>query len=142
VPRQSILRLIKRWRRYEERGNWKRVPRRTRGLYVLYRTGPSNQHEVIYIGVAGLGPGGTGSIRSRLAHHHRSKRKEKKQKKDRWTHYSMFEVHDNITREEIRELEALFLAIFRDDGRIGLTNKQTGSKLFSTLRRELLWKES
>ena len=110
------------------------MPGRTRGLYVLYRNEPSNQHQVIYIGVAGLGRGGTGSIRSRLKRHH--------QKKKRWTHYSVFEVHDNITREEIRELEALFLAIFRHDRRIDLTNKQKGSKSFSKLRRTLAWKES
>jgi len=134
LPRQSILRLIKRWRRYQVRGDWKPVPGRTRGLYVLYRNEPSNQHQVIYIGVAGLGRGGTGSIRSRLKRHH--------QKKKRWTHYSVFEVHDNITREEIRELEALFLAIFRHDRRIDLTNKQKGSKSFSKLRRKLAWKES
>lgn len=138
MPRQSILRLVKRWRRYEERKDWKRVPRRTRGLYVLYSKGPSDKHEVVYIGVAGLGLEGSGSIRSRLGSHHSEKKTSKKKK---WTHYSMFEVHDNITREEIRELEALFLAIFRDDGRIRLTNKQTGSKLFSKLRRELVWKE-
>src|SRR5438132_246122 len=52
---------------------------------------------------------------------------------------SMFEVHDNITREEIMELEAVLLAIFRYDPR-PLTNKQKGSRKLSLLRRKLVWK--
>jgi len=35
-----------------------------------------------------------------------------------WSHFSYFEVHDNVTKEEILELEALLLGIFSDDGRI------------------------
>lgn len=74
-----------------------------------------------YIGIAGIGKDGGGGIRGRLKSH--------QQKKKGWTHYSVFEVHDNVTREEIREFEALLLGIFRHDPRIGLSNKQTG---FST----------
>jgi hypothetical protein len=76
---------------------------------------------VSYIGIAGIGKDGGGGIRGRLKSH--------QQKKKGWTHYSVFEVHDNVTREEIREFEALLLGIFRHDPRIGLSNKQTG---FST----------
>lgn len=50
-----------------------------------------------------------------------------RRKKD-WTHFSFFEVHDNVTSDEIRELEALLLGIFRDDQRIELANKQKGSR--------------
>ena len=56
-----------------------------------------DRYEVCYIGVAGLGVTGGGGIRSRLKSHNA--------KKPDWTHYSLFEVHDNVTREEIRELE-------------------------------------
>jgi hypothetical protein len=119
MPQQAPLRTIKRWKRYEPRGNWKFVPKHTRGLYVLYRKRPRDRYEVSYIGVAGLGPTGGGGMRSRLKSHFT--------KKPGWTHYSLFEVHDNITREEIRETEALLLGIFRHDTRIQLSNKQTGS---------------
>jgi hypothetical protein len=54
----------------------------------------------------------------------------------------MFEVHDNITRDEIRELESLLLAIFRHDPRIALTNKQQGSTRLYRLRSKVLWKAS
>ena len=37
MPRQSLLRLIKRWKRYELRGNWGDVPQNVRGVYVLYQ---------------------------------------------------------------------------------------------------------
>lgn len=37
MPKQSLLRLIKRWRRYEPRGDWKYVAPVTRGIYVLYK---------------------------------------------------------------------------------------------------------
>lgn len=134
MPKQSLLRLIKRWRRYEPRGKWDRVPRRTRGLYVLYRKGSSGEYEAVYIGVAGIGKSGGGGIRGRLKSHHANR-------KD-WTDYSMFEVHDNVSREEIRELEALLLAIFRHDPRIKLANKQKGSKKLYQLRRSSQWEES
>ena len=97
MPRQARLRTIKRWQRYQPRDNWSLVPRNTRGLYVLYRKRKVDRYEVCYIGVAGLGVTGGGGIRSRLKSHNA--------KKPDWTHYSLFEVHDNVTREEIRELE-------------------------------------
>jgi len=127
MPRQSLLRLIKRWKRYEPRKNRTRVSKNTRGVYVLYNHRTTKCHEVVYIGVAGLGKTGGGGIKSRLrTHDHRIKN---------WTHYSFFEVHDNITSQEIRELEALLLGIFRDDPRIKLANKQKGSKNLRLLRK-------
>ena len=133
MPKQSLLRLIKRWKRYELRKNWnKDIPPSTRGVYVLYNNGSPKEYRVVYIGVAGLGLTGGGGIRSRIKRHDRKIKK--------WTHYSAYEVHDNITRDEIREIEALLLSIFRDDKRILLTNKQTGSKKFTLLRRKTRWK--
>jgi hypothetical protein len=70
-------------------------------------------------------------VRSRLRSHDKNRRQ--------WTHYSFFEVHDNIGREEIREIEALLLAIFRDDPRISLENKQRGSLALRTLRGPDPW---
>ena len=132
MPKQSLLRFIKRWKRYESRKNWVKVPKSTRGVYVLYKNGSPKEYRVVYIGVAGLGPTGGGGARSRLKRHDG--------KIKGWTHYSLFEVHDNVTRDEIREIEALLLGIFRHDKRIQLTNKQTGSKKFTQLRRASHWK--
>ena len=53
----------------------------------------------------------------------------------------MFEVHDNVSREEIREIEVLLLAIFRHDPNVDLANKHKGSKKLSQLRQRKLWKD-
>jgi hypothetical protein len=132
MPNQSALRYVKRWRRYQAGDSWRTVPKNTRGIYVLYRSRPSGRFEVCYIGVAGLGKNGTGGIRSRLKSHAKNKKG--------WTHFSLFEVHDNITREEIREFEMLLLGIFRHDRRIQLSNKQTGSRKLYGLRTRSNWK--
>ncbi|MFN0041140.1 MAG: hypothetical protein ACKVP2_16615 [Burkholderiales bacterium] len=132
MPGQSPLRLIKRWRRYQKRGDWTGVPNGTRGIYVLYQSKGTKKHEVVYIGVAGLSKTGRGGIKGRLRSHNRNKKG--------WTHYSFFEVHDNIFTEEIRELEALLLGIFRHDPRIKLLNMQTGSKKLYKLQGAGVWK--
>ena|SRR5215472_6640911 len=129
MPKQSPLRIVKRWKRYRPKEDIHGIPRDTRGFYVLYRKGRGDRWEVRYIGVSGLGE--RGRIDRRLRSHRR--------KKTDWTHFSLFEVHDNITREEIRELEALLLQIFRHDPRIGLANVQKGSRAFSQLRRQRMW---
>jgi hypothetical protein len=98
---------------------------------VLYRQKPPEQVEVAYIGVAGIGNLTRGGIRSRLRSHVK--------RKPGWTHFSFFEVHDNVTGDEIRELEALLLSIFRHDRRIQLSNKQAGSKKLYQLRNAKQW---
>jgi hypothetical protein len=45
-----------------------------------------------------------------------------------WTHYSIFEVHDNVTGDEIRELEGLLLRIFRHDPRIELGENSSAGR--------------
>jgi hypothetical protein len=127
MPQLSLLRLVKRWQRYCPKGTT--VPRGTRGFYVLYNKKRGDRYEVRYIGVSGLGK--KGRVDRRLRSHGR--------KKSDWTHFSLFEVHDNITAGEIRELEALLLQIFRHDNRVQLGNVQKGSRAFSALRRHRLW---
>jgi len=53
---------------------------------------------------------------------------------------SFFEVHDNIFREEILELESLLLRIFRHDSRVKLANVQLGSKILKSLSKDAAWK--
>jgi hypothetical protein len=120
---QAPLRTIKDCRFYLKRGDFSQIRPITRGVYVLYRAKPNQRgkktFEVFYIGVGGVAKNATSGMRGRLKSHH-------KQKED-WTHYSFFEVHDNVSREEILELEGLLLRIFRHDRRIKLDNKQKGS---------------
>ena len=89
---------------------------------------------VAYIGVAGVAKDPDRGIGARLRQHDKSKIK-------RWTHYSFFEVHDNISREEILELESFLLAIFRHDPRIELANKQRSSERFWQLRTDRVWSD-
>src|SRR5260370_42504147 len=99
MSEQSLLKIVKRWRRYELRGDWSRIPPRSRGFYVLYKKrikGVEEKFDVVYIGVAGLGTGVRRGIKGRLKRHD--------DRKKGWTHYSFFEVHDNVPREDIREL--------------------------------------
>jgi hypothetical protein len=130
MPKQSALRIVKRWKRYEPRENYRDVPAMTRGFYVLYENHKAgNEYEVRYIGIGGLG--GKSAIASRIKSHHR--------RKPDWTHFSYFEVHDNISAGEIREMEQLLLAIFADDSRIRLTNIQKGSRNFREARKPAMW---
>lgn len=136
MTEQSLLRLVKRWRSYEPRGDWESVPPKTRGFYVLYRKGRNAEkhYEVVYIGVAGLGKKIRRGIGGRLRTHDRGTKK--------WSHYSFYEVHDNVTREDIRELESLLLGIFKHDPRIRLENVQRGSRALYKLRRSKFWPEN
>jgi len=119
---QSPLRLIKRCREYVGVDQVLRVPRDLRGIYVLYRKWRSKgevQYDVVYVGMAAKG-----GIRPRLKLHRRKK-------KGHWTHFSIFEVWDNIRDEEIRELEGLFRHIYRFDSQASPLNAARG---FKTIR--------
>jgi hypothetical protein len=133
MPKQAPLRIIKRCRLYLPRGQWNKIPHVTRGIYVLYKKKPlgGNQktYEVFYIGAAGVSKNGKSGIRGRIKNHHKTK-------KTGWTHYSFFEVHDNVSREEILELESLFLRIFRHDPRVKLDNVQLGSTTLRNLSKD------
>ena len=116
----SELRLIKRWQPLVPKSEVQQVPGKLRGIYVLYkhsrRTGSYN---VVYVGMA------VGSIRRRLNRH-------KVKKAGLWTHFSVFEVWDNITEAEVTELEGLFRQIYSKDSRANSLNVQ---KSFKKLKR-------
>ncbi|MEO2034135.1 MAG: GIY-YIG nuclease family protein [Planctomycetaceae bacterium] len=101
MPSQSELRLIKHALEYQEQTELKEVvPKGTRGIYVLYKRrgakkARENHYDVVYIGMTTLG------IRGRLQDH-------VKKMGDLWSHFSMFEVWDNISDDEIVELEGIF----------------------------------
>ena len=120
----SELRLIKNSVEYLPQEELTRIPRLTRGIYVLYKYRPkTGMYDVVYVGMAGgevkAGIGG------RLRSHRRTKRRH-------WTHSSAYEVWDNIREDEVKELEGIFRHIYRKDSRAGKLNKQ---KSFNKLTR-------
>ncbi len=93
----SELRLIKRCAEFCEKKDIKFIPPWTRGIYVLFKYRfRLDKYDVVYIGMAAGTK--TASIRGRLRVHRRKKGKL-------WTHFSAFEVWDNVGEEEVKELE-------------------------------------
>lgn len=91
-----------------------------RGIYVLYKHRPRvNRFDVVYVGMAA--EGGNPRLKS-----HRAR------KQTLWTHCSVFEVWDNITPAEVKELEGIFRHIYRKDSRASKLNVQ---RSFSKMRK-------
>lgn len=126
----SRLRLIKHCVEFVPKDEAKNVPHRTRGVYVLFKYRPRlNKYDVLYIGMAG-GERKAG-ICGRLGKH-------KREKGDLWTHFSLFEVWDNIREDEVRELEGIFRHIYRKDNRANRLNLQKSFKKLSKVRQETI----
>ena len=122
---QSPLRLIKRCAEYIEVARVFDLPGGLRGIYVLYRRRArlgAVYHDVVYVGMAG-----SAGIRARLKSHRRKK-------VGAWTHFSVFEVWDNIRDEEVRELEGLFRHLYRDDSQASPLNAARSYKALRGLR--------
>ena len=121
----SALRLIKQSAEFRSIDEVPDVPARRRGLYVLYkrrRKGGKEYFDVVYVGMARTG------IRRRLTSHTKSKHRE-------WTHFSAFEVWDNVSDEEIVELEGLFRHLYRKDSKANGLNKQRKFHKIATVRK-------
>lgn len=124
----SELRLIKRCAEFCEQEYIKNIPPRTRGIYVLFKYRPSGgKYDVVYVGMAAGTK--TASIRGRLRVHKRKKGKL-------WTHFSAFEVWDNIREDEIKELEGLFRHIYRKDTKANSLNQQKAFKKLTKVSRD------
>jgi len=89
-------------------------------------------YPVIYIGMA---RGQKSGMKSRLSWH--SKKKIDRRGNCLWTHFSAYEVWDNVTQAEIEELEGLFRAIYRKDPIVNPNNQQKGFKKLKKVRRPL-----
>jgi hypothetical protein len=125
---QSPLRLLKRCVEFLPQEAVTTVPGAIRGVYVLYKQiGPAKQNKfcVVYVGMSASGE--TRGIRRRLAAHRKSKG-------ELWTHFSVFQVWDNIRNEEIRELEGLFRHIYRKDPAANRLNVARGFKPMRRIR--------
>jgi hypothetical protein len=135
---QSELRLIKRCVEYKPKEEVSSLPRRLRGIYVLYkqrRHRGKEKYDVLYVGMASAGR--RGGIRGRLNSH-------LKKKGDFWSHFSAFEVWDNIGTDEVAELEGLFRHLYRRDTKANSLNVQRGFKKVAKIRQNDLnkWKSS
>jgi len=125
----SELKLIKRCAEFIHRDKLEEVPPRRRGIYVLFRYRPRlHSYDVVYVGMAARGD--KASMKRRLRSHSR--------KKAGWTHFSIFEVWDNIQKGEIEELEGLFRHIYRSDTRANRLNVQRGYKKLKKVRDDNL----
>lgn len=126
----SVCRFIKRMAEFQPRREIHHIPSNTRGIYALLKESGGDQFDVVYVG---LSAGEHAGMTSRLKSHCRKKGVK-------WSHFTIFEVHDNITREEIRELEGLFRHIYRKDARANRLNKQLCHKPFLKIRQNDLQK--
>ena len=124
----SELRLVKRCVEFCEKKDLTSIPGHTRGIYALFQYRPRlNKYDVVYIGMAaGMK---TASIRGRLRVHRRKKGKL-------WTHFSAFEVWDNISEEEVRELEGILRHIFRKDSHANKLGIQKSFKKLTKIKCE------
>ena len=99
------------------------LPKAMRGIYALYQQDGAGFLNLTYVGMTG------GGAKGRLGSHVESKNGQ-------WSHCSVFEVWDNIGREQIEELEALFRHTLRKDANASGLNIQRGSAIFRKLKRE------
>ena len=102
------------------------VPKQLRGIYALYQK-RGKSYDLVYIGMSGKGA--NGKIRKRLFSH-------KRKRVGDWTHFSYYEVWDNITDTEIQDLEGLFRQLYRYDDRSNALNIQQSHKPLVKVRRE------
>ncbi|OED50892.1 hypothetical protein ACH42_00555 [Endozoicomonas sp. (ex Bugula neritina AB1)] len=123
---KSPLHLIKSALEYRSIDELSVVPAGLRGIYALYKK-QGKSYNLVYIGMSGKGT--SGKIRRRLFSHKRASQKD-------WTHFSYYEVWDNISDAEILELEGLFRQLYRFDCRTNTLNVQQTHKPLVQVRRE------
>ncbi len=123
---KSPMRLIKNALEYRPVAELDIVPKELRGIYALYKK-QGKSYNLVYIGMSGKGV--NGKIRKRLFSHKRDSQKD-------WSHFSYYEVWDNIGDIEIQELEGLFRQLYRFDSRANAFNVQQTHKPLVKLCRE------
>lgn len=100
------------------------LPKLMRGLYALYQEDEKGFKNLMYVGMT------DGGAKGRIGRHTGGK------KTGLWSHCSVFEVWDNITQEQIEEIEALFRHALRRDASANALNVQKGSAIFRRLKKE------
>jgi hypothetical protein len=117
--------LVKRCGQWLEKSEYNQLPKGIRGIYALHAKKTNERFDVVYIGMAHSRRG----IKSRLAAHVRSKRKG-----PQWTHFSLFEVWDNLSQQEIRGLEGLVHEIYAKDTHANKLGKQRRAREIRSVR--------
>ncbi len=120
---KSQMRLIKTALEYRPKREVEGIPRDLRGIYSLYKKRGAF-YDLVYVGMSGR----NGRIRARLKKHLDSKATE-------WTHFSYYEVWDNISDAEISELEGLFRQLYRFDRKANRLNKQVTHRALVNVRK-------
>jgi hypothetical protein len=108
---------------FVEKKYWQNVPDNTRGIYALLKEQGKDRFDVVYVGKSGRSK--TAGVYSRLESHLKSKQ-------FKWTHFTIFEVHDNLTDQDITELEGLFRHMYRKDSQANKHNTQLRHKPFES----------
>jgi hypothetical protein len=118
------MRLIKSTLEYRKITEIPKIPKGVRGIYCLYKK-KGKSYALVYVGMSGI----NGRVAARLRQHARNLNKD-------WSHFSYYEVWDNITDAEIAELEGLFLQLSRFDKNTNLQNAQNTHKPLVELRKK------
>jgi hypothetical protein len=88
--------------------------------------------EVIYVGMT------TSGVYSRLKEHYSSAKKSRK-----WTHFSIFQVWDNILDDEVVDLEGILRHMYRFNKRAKLQGAKSYNKLTNVTHKTFdAWKTS
>jgi hypothetical protein len=124
---EAICKFIKRVAEFQPAKQSDQIPDYTRGIYVLLKKVARDEFDVVYVGMTGAG------MWSRIKSHRKNKRLE-------WDHFTVFEVHDNITKSEIKEIEGLIRHIYRKDSRANRLNVQLRHKPFIEVQQNNLRK--
>ncbi|MEP4487166.1 MAG: hypothetical protein ABJ013_16150 [Halioglobus sp.] len=119
----SEMRLIKSAMEYRPISEVSELSPGLRGIYVLFKKRAGHLN-VVYVGMSAK----KGRMRSRLRIHMRQKEKL-------WTHFSYYEVWENISDDEILDLEGLFKHIYRFDSRANSLNIQQVHKPLLRVRK-------
>ncbi len=132
----SKLFFFKRCAEEIERNKLKDIRPKTRGIYFLLLQDKTNKnkYKTLYIGKAG---GDKAGMHGRLNSHKKSKRKNKPDT-DNWTHFSIYEVWDNITNNQITEIEGFIRHIYRKDKEVNSLNQQRGFRKMRGIRNSKL----
>jgi hypothetical protein len=123
----ATCRFIKRVAEFQLPTESDQIPDYTRGIYVLLNKVARDGFDVVCVGMTGAG------MWSRIKSHRKNKRRT-------WTHFTLFEVHDNITKSEIQEIEGLIRHIYRKDSRANRLNIQLRHKPFLKVKQDDLQK--
>jgi hypothetical protein len=130
----NALFLVKRIAEFQTQEKWKDIRPRTRGIYVLYQQVPDQLpavYRVVYVGMAG---GPKSGMRGRLRKHAQSAKKHNK-----WSHFTILEVHDNIPESVVAELEGIIRHIYRSDRSTHILSKQWKFLRLNRVSEDLPW---